>query len=118
MFTDPTQVKIQLDLSFEYLRLYANAFVFRDRAGNHDSCSIDQTASGLSSTDDFFLQSLDAAKTFLAILNNHIPPGNPFNYLPIRFLLLVCSPRSFHPLTLRSYAVNCAVLLYKVPDPF
>ncbi|KIW36014.1 uncharacterized protein PV06_11689 [Exophiala oligosperma] len=95
----PTQVKIQLDLSFEYLRLYANAFVFRDRAGNHDSCSIDQTASGLSSTDDFFLQSLDAAKTFLAILNNHIPPGNPFNYLPIRFLL---------------YAVNCAVLLYKI----
>ncbi|QGA20081.1 hypothetical protein EYB26_007781 [Talaromyces marneffei] len=104
-----SHVRILLQLSYEYLRLYTNAFAFQasalrktsseSQALEYPSDEVDSTT-GTGSLPDarFIYDSIDAAKALLTIINNYIQPPASLGDFPIRFLL---------------YCVNAAVFLYK-----
>ncbi|KAL3483781.1 hypothetical protein BJX62DRAFT_219637 [Aspergillus germanicus] len=98
-------VKVLLQMSYEYLRLYTNAFAFQAAAHRPSSTTLRSSISihGIGGTGSlpearFMYEAVDAAKSLLTILNNYIPPGESIHCFPVRFPL---------------YCVNAAVFLYK-----
>jgi hypothetical protein len=88
-------IKILLQLSYEYLRLYANAFAFQAAALRTISPNFPGVENRGAHTEDpgslpearFMYESIDAAKALLTIVNNYIPSAENLNQFPIRFPL-------------------------------
>jgi hypothetical protein len=89
---------VLLQLSYEYLRLYTNAYALQ--AKNISSPS--STEHGLRGDTDrgrddtgllpdtstrFIYEAIDAAKSLLTTINNYIPQNAKLCYFPIRFPL-------------------------------
>lgn len=104
-------IKVTLQMSYDYLRLYTNAFAFQaaisqaianrpkgdeNALGNH----LKGVFSNIGSMPDarFIYESLAAAKSYLITLNSFVDPEKHFRYMPLRFYL---------------YAIYSAVFLYK-----
>ncbi|KJZ77630.1 hypothetical protein HIM_02807 [Hirsutella minnesotensis 3608] len=107
-FTPP--VKASLVLSFEFLRLYINAFAFQAtlnravaRAGQRPSVKAQAIAalfSDVAGNPDarFIYESIDAANSLLSILNSFIDPITGLKCMPLKYCL---------------YVIYAAVFLYK-----
>ena len=104
-------IKVTLQMSYEYLCLYTNAFVFQAqiaqviaRKPKDDAQSVREhlrnAFSNIGSLPDarFIWGSLAAAKGFLTIISTQIDPVNHLRYMPLRFYL---------------YSIYSAVFLYK-----
>jgi len=110
MLTCCHHIKITLQMSFEYLRLYTNAFVFQAQISQAISRvpkgeqpvreHLRSMFSNIGSLPDarFIWDSLQAAKSFLTLLNTQIDPVKHLRYMPLRFYL---------------YSIYSAVFLYK-----
>ncbi|KAL2062119.1 hypothetical protein VTL71DRAFT_6385 [Oculimacula yallundae] len=105
--TCPPNIKATLQMSYEYLRLYTNAYAFQATvtrsvaAKSSGALSVNEPPhNGIPSLPDarFIYESVDAAKSLLSIVNSYISAENCLRYLPLRFSL---------------YCVNSAVFLYK-----
>lgn len=104
-------VKASLVLSFEFLRLYINAFAFQAtlnravaRAGPQSSVKAQATGtlfSDVASNPDarFIYESIDAANSLLSILNSFIDPVAGLKCMPLKYCL---------------YVIYAAVFLFKV----
>lgn len=94
-------VKAALILSYEFLRLYINAFAFQatiSRAISRARQSPPQSRSAvrplfadLAGTPDarFIYESIDAANTLLSTLNDFIDPASALRYMPLKYFLYV-----------------------------
>ncbi|GKZ34250.1 hypothetical protein AbraIFM66950_004435 [Aspergillus brasiliensis] len=104
-------MKATLQLSYEYLRLYTNAFAFQaaisqslvSKIRNDDKAQRDHlraTFNNVASMQDarFIYESIDAAKTYLTILVDVVHPEKHLHFMPLRFYL---------------YGIYAAVFLYK-----
>ncbi|PGH28286.1 hypothetical protein AJ80_00177 [Polytolypa hystricis UAMH7299] len=104
-------IKVTLQMSYEYLRLYTNAFAFQAAISQALSSRSKNDAitqrehlrnlfSNVASMQDarFIYESVDAAKSYLNILNNHVDPEKHLHYMPLRYYL---------------YSIYAAVFLYK-----
>jgi hypothetical protein len=110
-------IKVTLQLSYEYLVLYTNAFVFqaaisqaiatRPKATTSDGTPhvtlrdhLKSTFSSVSSMPDarFIWASVSAAKAYLTLLSTQIEPVRHLRYMPLRYYL---------------YAIYSAVFLFK-----
>lgn len=104
-------IKLTLQLSYDYLRLYTNAFAFQaaisqaisSRPKGDESSLRDHLKgafSNIGSMPDarFIYESLAAAKSYLTTLNSFVDPEKHLRYMPLRFYL---------------YAIYSAVFLYK-----
>ncbi|KAG4433047.1 hypothetical protein IFR05_011465 [Cadophora sp. M221] len=105
--TCPPNIKATLQMSYEYLRLYTNAYAFQATVTRAVAAKTSGAVStnepphnGIPSLPDarFIYESVDAAKSLLSIINSYIDAENCLRYLPLRFSL---------------YCVNSAVFLYK-----
>lgn len=105
--TCPPNIKATLQMSYEYLRLYTNAYAFQATvtravaAKSSGAVSANEPPhNGIPSLPDarFIYESVDAAKSLLSIINSYIDAEACLRYLPLRFSL---------------YCVNSAVFLYK-----
>lgn len=105
--TCPPNIKATLQMSYEYLRLYTNAYAFQATvtravaAKSQGALRTNESPhNGVPSLPDarFIYESVDAAKTLLSIITSYIDAENCLRYLPLRFSL---------------YCVNSAVFLYK-----
>lgn len=105
-------VKASLVLSFEFLRLYINAFAFQanlNRAPARDGQEGSGKTSGLfddlASKPDarFIYESIDAASSLLSILNSFIDPVAGLKCMPLKYCL---------------YVIYAAVFLFKVCHVF
>ncbi|KAF9890381.1 hypothetical protein FE257_006049 [Aspergillus nanangensis] len=107
--SQPMQVTLQL--SYEYLRLYINAFAFQaaisqslvSKLKNDDQSQrehLRSTFNNVASRQDarFIYESVDAAKTYLTILVDGVHPEKHLHFMPLRFYL---------------YGIYAAVFLYK-----
>lgn len=104
-------MRTTLELSYEYLRLYTNAFAFQAAISQslskqkNDSQSqrehLRATFDNVASMQDarFIIESLDAAKAYLTILVETADPEKHLHFMPLRFYL---------------YGIYAAVFLYKV----
>ncbi|KAL5338520.1 hypothetical protein BJX70DRAFT_200548 [Aspergillus crustosus] len=99
-------VKILLQLSYEYLRLYTNAFAFQTfilresstRDLPSDAIGIDRIGgTGALPEARFIFEAIDAAKSLLTTFNNYLLPKTTIMHFPVRFPL---------------YCVNATVFLY------
>ena len=104
-------IKVTLQMSYEYLRLYTNAFAFqaaisqalsnkpKGDAHTHRE-HVRNVFSNIGAKPDnrFIWGSLAAAKSYLTILNTYVDPTQHLRYMPLRFYL---------------YAIYSAVFLYK-----
>jgi hypothetical protein len=88
-------VKVLLQMSFDYLRLYTNAYAFQATSMRSLS-SVEQTLRdtdcgrddiGLLPDARFIYEAVDAAKSLLTTVNNYIPQDAKLCYFPIRFSL-------------------------------
>lgn len=82
-------------MSYEYLRLYTNAYAFqatvsravaaRGQAGMED----DPPHNGVPSLPDarFIYESVDAAKSLISVINSYIDAENCLRYMPLRYSL-------------------------------
>ncbi|PHH92623.1 hypothetical protein CDD83_6550 [Cordyceps sp. RAO-2017] len=98
-FTPP--VKASLVLSFEFLRLYINAFAFQAtlnravaRAGQRSSIkaqAVNNLFSDVAGNPDarFIYESIDAANSLLSILNSFIDPVAGLKCMPLKYCLYV-----------------------------
>lgn len=104
-----SHIKVTLDLSFQYLRLYTNAFVFqaqisqaiaKKKKDKHLREHLRQVFSNIGSLPDarFIYGSMQAAKGYLTILATQVEPIAHLRYMPLRFYL---------------YSIYSAVFLYK-----
>lgn len=117
-------------MSYEYLRLYTNAFAFQaaiSQAMVRKSSTGDQhsqrehlraTFSNVASMPDarFIYESLDAAKSYLDILVSGVNPEQYLRFMPLRFylyVLLMCLGLLLSANFCR-YSIYAAVFLYKV----
>ena len=104
-------IKVTLQMSYEYLRLYTNAFAFqaaisqaisskpKGEAHSHrDHLRNFFSNIGAKPDNRFIWASIAAAKSYLTILNTYIDPVSHLRYMPLRFYL---------------YAIYSAVFLYK-----
>jgi hypothetical protein len=104
-------IKVTLQMSYDYLRLYTNAFAFQaaisqaisSRPKGDENTTKDHLKgvfSNIGSMPDarFIYESLAAAKSYLTTLNSFVDPENHLRYMPLRFYL---------------YAIYSAVFLYK-----
>lgn len=102
-------IKTTLEMSYQYLRLYTNAFVFqaqisqaiaRKKAETPLREHLRRVFSNVGSLPDarFIWGSVAAAKAFLTILATQIDPVKHLRYMPLRFYL---------------YSIYSAVFLYK-----
>lgn len=104
-------IKVTLQMSYEYLRLYTNAFAFQAAISQAMSSKPKSDAHaqrehlrnvfsniGAKPDNRFIWASVASAKSYLTILNNDIDPVNHLRYMPLRFYL---------------YAIYSAVFLYK-----
>ena len=93
-------MKITLQLSYEYLRLYTNAFAFQaaisqSLVSKHKTDEMSQrehfrkTFNNVASMQDarFIYESIDAAKSYLTILVNSVDPERHLHFMPLRFYL-------------------------------
>ncbi|KAL4994292.1 hypothetical protein BDV10DRAFT_153226 [Aspergillus recurvatus] len=99
-----------LQLSYEYLRLYTNAFAFQaaisqslskqKNDGRSQREHLRATFDNVASMQDarFIIESLDAAKVYLTILVETTDPEKHLRFMPLRFYL---------------YGIYAAVFLYK-----
>ncbi|KAL4874210.1 hypothetical protein BJY04DRAFT_212245 [Aspergillus karnatakaensis] len=99
-----------LQLSYEYLRLYTNAFAFQaaisqslskqKNDGHSQREYLRATFDNVASMQDarFIIESLDAAKAYLTILVETVDPEKHLHFMPLRFYL---------------YGIYAAVFLYK-----
>ncbi|CBF88813.1 uncharacterized protein ANIA_10120 [Aspergillus nidulans FGSC A4] len=104
----PMQTTLQL--SYEYLRLYTNAFAFQaaisqslskqKNDGRSQREHLRATFDNVASMQDarFIIESLDAAKVYLTILVETADPEKHLRFMPLRFYL---------------YGIYAAVFLYK-----
>jgi hypothetical protein len=104
-------IKVTLLMSYEYLRLYTNAFAFQaaisqaisnkpkgDAHSHREHLRNVFSNIGAKPDNRFIWASVAAAKSYLSILNTHVHPVNHLRYMPLRFYL---------------YAIYSAVFLYK-----
>ncbi|KAE8151955.1 hypothetical protein BDV25DRAFT_80572 [Aspergillus avenaceus] len=105
------QMQATLQLSYEYLRLYTNAFAFQatisqslvSKMKNDDHLQrehLRSTFNNVASMQDarFIYESVDAAKAYLTILVDMVHPEKHLHFMPLRFYL---------------YGIYAAVFLYK-----
>lgn len=102
-------MKASLVLSFEFLRLYINAFAFQanlNRAAARNAQAGPGKASGplfsnVAGKPDarFIYESIDAANSLLSILNSFIDPVAGLKCMPLKYCL---------------YVIYAAVFLFKV----
>lgn len=105
-------MQFTLQMSYEYLRLYTNAFAFQAAISqvlasktNNDSPSqkehLRSTFNNVALLQDarFIYESVDAAKAYLAIVVDKVHPERQLHFMPLRFYL---------------YGIYAAVFLYKV----
>ena len=92
----PPNIKATLQMSYEYLRLYTNAYAFQATvtravaAKSSGAVSANEPPhNGIPSLPDarFIYESVDAAKSLLSIINSYIDAENCLRYLPLRFSL-------------------------------
>ena len=88
-----------LQMSYEYLRLYTNAFAFqaaisqsltRRKSGAHSQREhLRMTFHDVASMQDarFIFESVDAAKAYLTILVDSVDPEKYLHFMPLRFYL-------------------------------
>ncbi|PLB48333.1 C6 transcription factor [Aspergillus steynii IBT 23096] len=106
-----TPIQVTLQLSYEYLRLYTNAFAFQaaisqslvSKTKNDDQTQREHLRSAfnnVASMQDarFIYESVDAAKAYLTILVDMVHPEKHLHFMPLRFYL---------------YGIYAAVFLYK-----
>ncbi|KAL4954257.1 hypothetical protein BDW69DRAFT_143229 [Aspergillus filifer] len=105
-----TAMQATLQLSYEYLRLYTNAFAFQAAISQSLSKQKDDgysqrehlraTFDNVASMQDarFIIESLDAAKAYLNILVETADPEKHLHFMPLRYYL---------------YGIYAAVFLYK-----
>ena len=96
------RLKISLLLTYDYLRLYVNAFAFQAALTRLTSGERDRfTQKSVATEPDarFIYESVDSAKSILTTVNNFVDPQDCLRYLPLRFHL---------------YIVHGTVFLYKV----
>lgn len=87
-------------MSFDYLRLYTNAFAFQAAVsqalhskpkGNAHAQKehIRAAFSDIASMPDarFIYESVDAAKSYLTTINNYVDPEKHLHYMPLRYYL-------------------------------
>jgi Fungal specific transcription factor domain len=104
-------IKVTLQMSYDYLRLYTNAFAFQaaisqsiSKRPKEDDTNLRDHLKGvfknIGSMPDarFIYESLAAAKSYLTTLNSFVDPEKHLRYMPLRFYL---------------YAIYSAVFLYK-----
>lgn len=104
-------IKVTLQMSYDYLRLYTNAFAFQaaisqsiSRRPKNDMSSLPSLLrdvfSDIGSMPDarFIYESVAAAKSYLTTLSTNVSPEKHLRYMPLRFYL---------------YAIYSAVFLYK-----
>lgn len=102
-------IKITLDMSFQYLRLYTNAFVFQAQISQAISRKkkdkslrehLRQVFSNIGALPDarFIYGSVQAARSFLTILATQVDATRHLRHMPLRFYL---------------YTIYSAVFLYK-----
>ncbi|QDS76995.1 hypothetical protein FKW77_005947 [Venturia effusa] len=102
-------VKATLNLSYDFLRLYINAFAFQatlnravDRARQSSSSSAVRGAlfPNVAGSPDarFIYESIDAASSLLETLNSYIDPVSGLRFMPLKYYL---------------YVIYAAVFLYK-----
>jgi Fungal specific transcription factor domain len=104
-------IKVTLQMSYDYLRLYTNAFAFQaaisqaisNRPKPDDKPLRDHLKGAFSNVGSmpdarFIYESLAAAKSYLTTLNSYVDPEKHLRYMPLRFYL---------------YAIYSAVFLYK-----
>ena len=100
--TCSARLKISLLLTYDYLRLYVNAFAFQAALTRLISGERERfTQKSVAAEPDarFIYESVDAAKSILTTVNNFVDPQDCLRYLPLRFYL---------------YIVHGTVFLYKV----
>jgi hypothetical protein len=99
------RIKTTLQMSYEYLRLYTNAFAFqaaisqamvrKPNTGDQHSQRehLRATFGNVASMSDarFIYESLDAAKSYLDILVSAVNPEQHLRFMPLRFYLYVLS---------------------------
>ena len=96
-------LKASLILSYEYLRLYVNAFAYQATL-NRLVAQVQASANGqqtqsptypigadIAATPDarFIYDSIDAAKSLLSTFNSFVDPCETFRYMPLRYYLYV-----------------------------
>ncbi|KAM5451421.1 hypothetical protein McanMca71_003880 [Microsporum canis] len=103
-------LNVMLQMSYEYLKLYTNAFAFQAAISQalhkpkSDSVSqrdhLRAAFSNVASMQDsrFIYESVEAAKSYLTILTNYVDPERRLHFMPLRFYL---------------YSIYAAVFLYK-----
>jgi hypothetical protein len=103
-------IRVTLQMSYEYLQLYTNAFAFQAAISQAISKRKSDAHSqrehlrhifnniGAKPDNRFIWASVAAAKNYLTILNTNVDPVNHLRYMPLRFYL---------------YAIYSAVFLYK-----
>ena len=100
--TCSSRLKISLLLTYDYLRLYVNAFAFQatlTRIISGERESFAQKSVALEPDARFIYESIDAAKSILTTVNNFVDPQTCLRYLPLKYFL---------------YIVHGTVFLYKV----
>ena len=100
--TCSSRLKVSLVLTYDYLRLYVNAFAFQatfSRLAQPDRHSFTHKSVATLPDARFIYESIDAAKSLLTTLNNFVDPEQCLRFLPLRFYL---------------YIVHGTVFLYKV----
>lgn len=87
-------------MSYEYLRLYTNAFAFQaaisqalsskpkgDAHSHREHLRAAFSNIALMPDARFIYESVDAAKSYLTILNNFVDPEKHLHFMPLRFYL-------------------------------
>lgn len=102
VFTCSPPLKASLTLSYEYLKLYVNAFAYQATL-NRLAAQVQAAANGqqkspaypfgadVAATPDarFIYDSIDAAKSLLSTFNSYVDPVQTFRYMPLRYYLYV-----------------------------
>ncbi|SMR54800.1 unnamed protein product [Zymoseptoria tritici ST99CH_1E4] len=112
-FTCSPPLKASLILSYEYLRLYINAFAYRAtlnrlitrmkesaESGTATPASVTYPFADIATTPDarFIYDAIDAAKSLLSTFCSFVDPHDTFRFMPLRYYL---------------YVIYSAVFLYK-----
>jgi len=103
VFTCSPPLKASLILSYEYLRLYINAFAYQATL-NRLVAQVQAAANGQTTQSPaypfgadvaaapdarFIYDSIDAAKSLLSTFNSFVDPGETFRHMPLRYYLYV-----------------------------
>lgn len=101
------QVKASLILSYDFLRLYINAFAFQAtlnraaaksrKSSSNKNMVLGPLFSDLAAAPDarFIYESIDAANSLLSVLNSFIDPVAGLKYMPLKYPLFVIYAATF-----------------------